>query len=155
MITEILHQVKGFNTIIAELKRESSYYPSVLIKYYEAFERPHIKYAEKTNMGIRALAASLLKRPSEEGVIEKNCYASTLVRIERNGKWYVVHCVESTLITVDCDEKYLLLKMMDSVYKIQLFYQITDVTTIDGDTLQDEDNLQQSEIERLTISKWN
>ena len=136
--------------IIAELKRESSYYPSVLIKYYERYERrTQETEREKLNGIINNLAASLLKKPEQK--IEKVCYASTLVRIERNGKWYVVHCVESVMPTENCDEKHLLLRMMDSVYKIQLLYRIVEVTMDGIEPLQDVDNLQRSEVERLTL----
>ena len=159
MINEILNQAKQFRVIIAELKRESSYYPSVLIKYYEKHEKPKENEREKTNRTIRTLVAGILKKPPEDAVIDKVCYASTLVRIKRNSKWYVVHCVESIILTKDCNEKHLLLRMMQSVYQIQLLYHISEITIHDGKSLQDIDNLQQSEIERLIKSgsyknKW-
>ena len=103
MINEILNQAKQFRVIIAELKRESSYYPSVLIKYYEKHEKPKENEREKTNRTIRTLVAGILKKPPEDAVIDKVCYASTLVRIKRNSKWYVVHCVESIILTKDCN----------------------------------------------------
>lgn len=142
MINKILNQAQHLKSIIAELKRESTYYPSVLIKYYEKFERPKETEREKTNGIINKLAASLLNKPSEKEV-DKVCYASTLVRIERDGKWYVVHCVESVSITPDCDEKNMLLRFALSVHQIQNLYKITG-------QFEDEDALQISEVERLT-----
>jgi hypothetical protein len=150
MIDKILHQAQQFTNIIAELKRESSYYPLVLIKYYERNERRKETEREKENTFIHKLAAWSLGEKSEEE-IDKVCYASTLVRIERNGKWYTVHCVESIIHNELYDEKDLLLKVMDSVYKIQLLYQIEESIMNGNKPLQDIDNLQQSEVDRVTL----
>ena len=76
----------------------------------------------------------------------KTCYASTLVRIERDNIWYTVHCVESIILEETFDEKNLLLKMMFSVHQIQNLYRITG-------EFEEKDTLQISEIER--VSKLN
>lgn len=67
--------------------------------------------------------------------------ASTLVRIERGGKWYKVHCVERKQIKNNNADS-LLLKLMESVHQLQNLYTLT------GE--EDVDELQISEIERLT-----
>jgi hypothetical protein len=77
---------------------------------------------------------------SEEGG-ELAC--STLVRIERESIWYVVHCVERIKYPNKiADMEALLKKMMWSVYAIQTCYRITG-------KYEDVDTLQQSEVERL------
>lgn len=103
---------------IADLKKKSSYYPQVLIE--ECI----------TNLCFR------------NNKYEKTIYASTLVRIERDGIWYTVHCVESIILTENTSEKDLLIKFMDSVYKIQHLYKVTGY-------LEDVDSIQKSEFDRL------
>lgn len=71
-------------------------------------------------------------------------YYSTLVRIERDGKWYVVHCVESLSQTLKVEEIYCLMRLIESVHKIQHLYKITD------GKFEYLDPLQESEAERLT-----
>ena len=118
----ILDSAKEFQDIIAELKKESNFYPQVLIKEYPN-QNPLFKH---------------------KVVI----YASTLVRIERDGKWYVVHCVESIVPTDIVGERNLLLKFIDSVYSIQLLYKVTGI-------FEDVDSSQIDEIERLkNLNKW-
>ena len=141
MKNEILQQ--DFKAIIAELKRESSYYPSVLIKYYEAFEKP--KEDDKfKNRPMTDWVHCFTKTKHKE--VEKVCYASTLVRIKRGGQWYVVHCVESIKSQKEAEQR-LLSKMMNSVHKIQWLYQILK----SPNDLQDVDTSQMSETERLTL----
>lgn len=130
MISEFIHRANSFKAIIAELKKESSYYPSVLIKYYDS--------------GI-----GMDFRDSVEE--SKACYVSTLLRIEREGVWYVVHCVESIISNEMVDEMNLLKRFMASVYQIQFLYQIPNFTDPDGIPLQDVDRIQQSEVDRLTF----
>lgn len=79
------------------------------------------------------------------------CYASTLVRIKRNGTWYLVHCVESIILTESIKEEDLLIKFIDSVYKIQFLYNIIEVNDRTIEQFQDVDKLQISEEERLMI----
>ena len=141
MIQQILNQAKEFNAIIAELKEKSSYYPKVLIAYYETHSRMQETNRQKHNRFIDALAGKLLNKKPKE--VPKTCYASTLVRINRDGKWYVVHCVESVYITPECDEKNMLLRLALSVHQIQNLYKITG-------QFEDVDTLQISEEERLT-----
>ena len=141
MKDEILHKAKQFELIISELRKESTYYPSVLIKYYERNDRLEKTESSYSNTLINKLTSSLLSKPRED--VDKDCYASTLVRIERNGKWYNIHCVESIFITENCNEKQLLLTMMESVYQIQHLYCISEINH--------PDNIQESEIERLSL----
>lgn len=124
MIDKIIHQARTFEWIVADLKKSSMYYPAVILRYY--------------------------KNPNQESTIGlTDCYASTLVRIERDGIWYTVHCVECCTLTSEYDETKLLLKFMDSVYKIQHCYQIQTITTPNGKPLQDVDPMQKSEKERV------
>lgn len=116
MLYEIIHKAEVFKAIIGQLKKESFYYPRILIK----------RYANEN--------------PSFEN--EFTIYASTLVRIERDKKWYIVHCVESIVPTQSVNETCLLLKLMQSVHNIQVNYHITG-------QFEDLDTLQQSEPERL------
>jgi hypothetical protein len=122
MIDIIVKEVQDFNNRIAELKKYSYYYPSILIKNYDYIPFP--------GSGRKLLTV----------------YASTLVRIKREEKWYIVHCVESVIPNNVTNEKDLLLKIMDSVHRIQNLYQIG------SSGFQDIDILQISEEERLRNS---
>lgn len=106
-MSKILKENKKFDRIVSELKKESDYYPQVLVKRYGS-----------------------------------TLYSSTLVRINRDNKWYVVHCIESIVPTKDVTEKHLMLKMMESVYEIMFLYKTTGV-------FEEVDGLQQSEVDRL------
>lgn len=71
-------------------------------------------------------------------------FFSTLVRIEREGIWYLVHCVESYnpdlgIKTTDMD---LIKKFMTSAYVIQNLYKISG-------TMEDIDPVQTPESELL------
>jgi hypothetical protein len=69
-------------------------------------------------------------------------YYSTLVRIKRDEKWYVVHCIE-TINTASPDwEKYLFMRLMSSVHNIQNLYKINLKHA-------DIDKSQQEECDRL------
>lgn len=74
-------------------------------------------------------------------------YCSTLVRIERNGKWYTVHCVESGSYNGHGDDIDVCVQLMRSVHKIQHLYQICG--------MEDIDKLQISETERLKLNEPN
>lgn len=112
---ENIHEAYSFEKRISKLKRESNYYPSILIKEY----------------------------PNDNPIYHKVIFASTLVRINRNDKWYIVHCVENIIPTKVVDREELLLKIMKSVHKIQHLYQITGL-------YEDVDSLQESEVERIS-----
>lgn len=109
---EILSKAQDFKDKIAELKRHSNYYPDILIHGYQ-----------------------------EAGVVTE-IYASTLVRVHRDNKWYVVHCVDSVVPTSPNSESRLLLRLMNSVHNVQTLYQITG-------RFEDLDTLQISEAVRL------
>lgn len=114
MIDKIVKEATSFRERIAELKEKSSYYPEVVI---EEYRNDHPEY-------------------------DRVVFASTLVRIERDGKWYVVHCVENIVPMETTSEKHLLIRLMDSVHKIQHLYRITG-------QFEDVDPIQKSETDRL------
>jgi len=114
MIDKIVKETTSFKERIAELKEKSSYYPEVVIEEY----------------------------PNDHPESDRVVFASTLVRIERDGKWYAVHCVESVVPTKTTSEKHLLIRLMDSVHKLQHLYKITG-------QFEDVDSLQKSEMNRL------
>jgi hypothetical protein len=70
-----------------------------------------------------------------------NTYISTIVRIEREGKWYRVHCVESMHGFATLPALYP--KFMKTVYKIQHLWQLTG-------KYEELDSLQITEVQRLT-----
>lgn len=114
MIDEIVTEATSFKGRVAELKRKSSYYPQVVIEEY----------------------------PNDHPEYDKVIFASTLVRIERDKKWYYIHCVENVVPTKTTSEIHLLIRLMDSVHKIQHLYKITG-------QFEDVDPLQKSETDRL------
>jgi hypothetical protein len=120
MINEILNSAALSKQRIADLKSQSPYYPKVNI-----IEHP---------------ASYPLNKVLP---LSKVLFASTLVRINRDNKWYIVHCVESVIVTKTVNEKNLLLNLMESVHRIQNLYMITGYH-------EDIDSLQKSEAERLT-----
>lgn len=121
LLNKFVEKDAAIKNRIAELKKESGYYPKVLIKPYR-----------------------------EIGFVTE-LYASTLVRIERDGIWYIVHCVEWIVPNSQTVVSNLLLRLMDSVYKIQCLYKIpNNVVNFNGVPIHDIDLLQISEIERLS-----
>jgi hypothetical protein len=118
MIGKILDQEMNERDRIEMLKAESGYYPKVLMK----------SFVEKEETG------------------KSRSYASTLVRIKRNGLWYKIHCLESQIVPrEDPRFDFLLLRLMQSVYQIQKLYKIAG-------TGNDELDLNQiSEKDRLRI----
>ena len=94
---KIIKEAMSFKQRILELKRDSSYYPSILIREY----------------------------PNDHSKYKKVIFASTLVRIKRNGKYYIVHSVESIINTPNITKTELLLKLIDSVHKITHLYNLT------------------------------
>lgn len=121
-----------FYSRVADLKKESKYYPHITIRKYtkeKVINKNFCDYFKKD-------------KPKEES---GEVYASTLVRIKRNGIWYVVHCAESLSLNafaLTYDEKTLIMLLMEHVYKIQLGYVITG-------RYEDIDILQISEEERI------
>jgi hypothetical protein len=94
----------------------------------------------------------LCHNETEEGL--PILFLSTLVRIEREGKWYVVHHVESGIV----DGKYLsqemllMAKLVRAVHMTQNLYRIAPpMKQSDGSVFncQDEDTLQIAESERV------
>lgn len=110
MIAKILNEASHFEQMVSRLKKESGYYPNVIMLDHFT-----------------------------DGRLEK--YASTLVRIQRSGKWYAIHCVESIIPNSTVSESHLLLRMMDSVYKIQSLYILQPNDKLDA--------IQISEFERM------
>ena len=78
----------------------------------------------------------------KQDVHDGSIFLTTLVRIERDGKWYIVHCVESFTPTKPEDFVQSFKNMMFNVHQIQYLYQISG-------TMEDIDPLQQSEMDRL------
>lgn len=72
---------------------------------------------------------------------------STLVRINRDGIWYVVHCVEIGILNNDKVMQFLNDKFMTSVHLIQNLYQLCGIEEIDVS--------QEDEVERLKKSYGN
>lgn len=116
MVTKILRGAESFKERVAQLKKESPYYPDIVVKEYPDNSSPYGKIA----------------------------FASTLVRIEREGIWYTVHCVESVMLSPNYPVDFLYTRLMDSVHKIQHLYIV-------GSGHEDVDPLQISELERLRI----
>lgn len=124
MRDQIIERVKHFHQIIAELKSVSPYYPQILRKEY-----PHDNPLLESRVAV---------------------YYSTKVRIERDGVWYTVHHVESGVPEKNIPvEEYAILRLTESCYKTVFLYRINDYRSTDGVPLQDIDNLQISETERL------
>ena len=78
----------------------------------------------------------------KQDVFDNTIFLTTLVRIERDGKWYTVHCVESFASIDSLDFATNFETMMINVHNIQHLYKITG-------TMEDLDILQQSEADRL------
>jgi hypothetical protein len=121
--------VRSFNEIRLELKKDSKYWPDVLIREYD----------------------NVYEMFKEGGEPEpKIIYASTLVRIERDGKWYIVHCLENFIPTSRMGERELLLRLINNVHHVQLFHIINrEIMASDGKFLEDVDSLQISEKQRI------
>ena len=77
----------------------------------------------------------------------RTIYYSTRVRIERDGKWYAIHCVESFMPTATVDEANCLHRLMLSAHQIQHLYQITGHPKLSE--AEKVDDLQITETERL------
>jgi hypothetical protein len=119
---KVRNNVKTFNKIRLELKKDSPFYPDILTREYE----------------------------QETG---RYLYLSTTIRIQRDGKWYKVHCIESIAcmtITPKFWEQQLIQRLIRNVYICQLFHQInTELINSDGESLQDIDENQISEKQRM------
>ena len=106
----------SFPQRVAALKKESPYYPDVIIREYEG------KCPDFNEM-----------------------YISTLVRIKRNDVWCTVHCVESGSITEYLTVKDLLTRIQHSAYKIEHLHRICGLEDIDGSQKSEEDRLKYKE----------
>jgi len=109
-----------YQKIVSELKKDSDYYPSVLIREYD----------------------------SNHNIYKGALFMSTLVRIERDGKHYIVHCVVSMLNTSNAAMSNLFLRLINSVHRITYLYEITG-------EFEDVDELQESEKDRLLRTLLN
>jgi len=118
MINEIINNVASFREDVRLLKEKSSYYPSILEE-------------------VRVADVDTIFETSETVL-------STLVRVKREGKWYVVHCVERAFINDKTTVRHLYNKFIFSVHQIQNLYKLT------GDSRFEElDDNQEEESERL------
>jgi hypothetical protein len=82
---------------------------------------------------------------------------STLVRIFREGKWWVVHVVESVTYPLNFDASMFLSRFCGSVHRVQHLYKLThgQVVTMGGEPLEELDIIQIDETERLIQEiKW-
>ncbi len=85
-----------------------------------------------------------------EDILGDSTFYSTLVRIKRNDKWYVVHCVESFQIydrPRDFYVKAFMLMLMNNVCKIQHLFIVDDNVVSSG--FADLDKSQMDEAERI------
>lgn len=119
MIEKIIKSTNNHNLIIAQLRKDSKYYPEIIIENYD----------------------------SEFDFCGINTFASTLVRINKNGIWFVVHCVESLMRREDEGIHHLLFRLIKSVHNIQHLYKIPFMDEKEG--AFEIDILQQDEAERL------
>ena len=110
---KILNEVELFKQRISELKKDSHYYPSVLIREY----------------------------PVDQPKYKKEIYASSLIRIKRNGVYYTVHCVESIIETENTTESDLLIKFMGYAYNIMYLYKIGAYDDVDPSQSDEETRL--------------
>ncbi len=78
-------------------------------------------------------------------------YLSTLVRIFREEKWWVVHVVESVNYPLNFDASVFLSRFCGSVHNVQHLYKLTHgkVVTPEGEHLEQLDVIQIDETERL------
>lgn len=105
---------------VKELRSKSKYYPEVIFEEY--------------------LSSGWDNYPPNS---VKQVFASTLVRIERDGVWYVVHVVEHCLLdqyTLVNTFPIMLNRFLHKVNTVQLFWKPKP---------EEKDSLQKSEFERL------
>lgn len=124
-IDNTIHPAKSHDQIIKDLKIESLYYPDVIIR----------RYKPEFNMS---------------GVLYIS-YASALMRVFREDKWYVVHVVKSMCRTINNSEREMLLLFMQDAHQIQNLYVLNG-------KFDELDLCQQSEYQRLTdayLNKFN
>lgn len=120
-VGKFVHAAISFQNQVKRLKEKSSYFPLITTEYTQ------------DSSGDRM------------GIIY---WASTLVRIFRDGKWYIVHCAENICLNDNVSEADCLKRLMKSAYDTMHLYVLNDHRTMDGEP-QDEDKLQISEEERL------
>jgi len=117
MIARMIDEARQYESIIALLKKKSKYYPEVVL---EAF-------GSKVNGETRTVN-----------------YASTLVRIQREGVWYTVHCVETYVSSEMFPDKVgLLLNLMHKAHYVMHLHKLSGIAN------EDVDKEQLSEEERL------
>ena len=113
MNNKILSENHIFLERIKFLKKESDYYPKILFQEY--------------------LDIHVEKR--------KVLFASTFLRIERNGIWYKIHFVESIILNKESDKVDLLLKIIGSVYSVGHLYEINSLSEVDDIQISEEQRL--------------
>lgn len=77
--------------------------------------------------------------------IMNTLYLSTLVRIKRDNKWYLVHCAESIMVRPDSEiesTENIYKQLLKSIHLVQNLYKITGkYEDIDKCQLDEEDRL--------------
>lgn len=117
MIARMIDDAMNHQSIIAILKSKSKYYPEVVLETFGS---------------------------TVNGETRTVNYASTLVRIERDGVWYTVHCVETYVSSqMFPDKAGLLLNLMRNAHNVMHLHKLC------GRANEDVDKDQSSEEERL------
>ena len=115
----MIDDAMNHQSIIAILKSKSKYYPEVVLETFGSTVNGETKTVN---------------------------YASTLVRIERDGVWYTVHCVETYVSSqMFPDKAGLLLNLMHKAHYVMHLHKIS------GTANEDVDKDQTSEEQRLAI----
>lgn len=71
-------------------------------------------------------------------------YASTLVRIFRDDRWYVVHCVDSQSVPIGSHNvEYMLERMIFKVHLIQNFHIISERDEVDKLQISEQNRLKE------------
>lgn len=113
----MIDDAMNHQSIIAILKSKSKYYPEVVLETFGS---------------------------TVNGETRTVNYASTLVRIERDGVWYTVHCVETYVSSqMFPDKAGLLLNLMRNAHNVMHLHKLC------GRANEDVDKDQSSEEERL------
>lgn len=121
MLTKILQQVDDHRQMIAYLRQNSKPWPEI--------------FSVTKSLDMEERRAGVGRAPD-------TVWLSTLVRIQRDGKWYLVHHVQS--LTGNVNVEWLYSKLVHEVHLTQTFYRVTG-----NPELETLDPNQQSEEERL------
>lgn len=113
---DIVNQVEERRKTIQSLKENSSYWPRV-------YKQKEIVY---------------------DPLRREKVYLSSLVRILREGKWYIVHAVEDCWTTEDSEIEYkTFLRLCDSVHKITHLYKLCNHEDLDKLQISEEERFNQ------------